>query len=76
MDAANTPVQKVKEASTKVATDIQREKPDFTLRHLMSEGLPRVRQLVGAAHAFDDNYLSAALLYHCHEEKQLPPAAP
>lgn len=76
MDAANTPVQKVKEASTKVAADIQREKPDFTLRHLMTEGLPRVRQLVGATHAFDDNYLSAALLYHCHEEKQLPPAAP
>lgn len=76
MDAANTPVQKVKESATKIAAEIGTEKPDFTLRHLITEGLPRVRQLVGAAHAFDDNYLTAALLYHCHEEKQLPSATP
>ena len=76
MDAANTPVQKLKESAVTVAADISKGKPDFTLRHLISEGVPRVRQLLGAANPFDENYATAALLYHCHEEKQLSPSAP
>ena len=76
MDAANIPVQRVKEAAGSVAAAIGQEQPAFTLRQLIDDGVPRVRQLVGSAHAFDDNYLTAALLYHCHEEKQLSPAAP
>lgn len=75
MDAANTPVQKVKESAVKASGQIREEKPDFTLRHLITEGVPRVRQSLGAANPFDENYLTAALLYHCYEEKQLPPAA-
>lgn len=76
MDAANTPVQLVKKSALKIAAEIRGERADFTLRHLITEGLPRLRQLVGATHAFDDNYLTAALLYHCHEERQFPPATP
>jgi hypothetical protein len=75
MDAANTPVQKLKEYAARVSAQIRLEQPDFTLRHLITEGVPRVKQLLGAANPFDDNYLTAALLYHSHEEEQLSPAA-
>jgi hypothetical protein len=73
MDASNTPVQRVKEFAVKVATEFAAGQPEFKLRQLIDEGVPRVRQALDAATPFDDHYLTAALLYHCHEDKSLPP---
>ena len=75
MDASNTPVQRVKEFAVRVAAEFAARKPEFTIRQLIDEGAPRVRQLLGTATPFDDHYLTAALLYHCHEDKPLPPAS-
>jgi hypothetical protein len=73
MDAANTPVQRLKESAIEIATDFVREKPEFKLRELIDEGVPLLRQSLGAACPFDDHSLSAALIYHCHENESLSP---
>lgn len=73
MDASNTPVQRAKEFAVRVATEFATEQPEFKIRQLIEQCLPRLRQLLGAATPFDDHYLTAALLYHCHEDKSLPP---
>ncbi len=75
MDASSAAVQQIKSFAVKVAVEIKQEFPEFTLRQLIELGIPRLRQLLGTTSPFDVNYLTAALLNHCHEDQPFPPAA-
>ncbi len=72
MDAANAPLQQLKDFTAQILSAFVASTPDFDLRSLIEHCVPELRQRLGAASPFDEDYLTSVLLYHCHENKPLP----
>lgn len=75
MDAANAALQNLKTQASVILETFISSNPDYEVRQLLETCRPELRQRLGAASPFDDDYLTAVLLYHSHETKPLSPPA-